>query len=72
VLEVLGGGNFEVKLPRGVDIREGDVISFPAINTQIVGVVEKIKVKAADPFQTILFKSPVNIYELRFVEIFTD
>ena len=67
-----GGGNFEVTLPRGVDIKEGDVISFPSISTEVLGVVEKIQVTPADSFQTILFKNPVNMHELRFVLVRTE
>lgn len=66
----VGGGNFEVELPRGVDISPGDVVSFPSISKEVAGVVEKIKVRPADAYQTILFKSPVNLFMLRFVEVF--
>lgn len=68
----IGGGNFEIRLPRGIDVREGDTISFPSIRTKIVGVIEKIKVKPTDSLQTILFKSPINLYQLRWVEILAD
>ncbi|HEY4486919.1 MAG TPA: rod shape-determining protein MreC [Candidatus Paceibacterota bacterium] len=64
-----GGGNFEVSLPRGVDIQEGDVISFPSISTEVLGIVEKIQAEASDSFQTILFKNPVNMNELHFVVV---
>jgi len=65
----IGGGNFEASLPRGLSVREGDTVSFPSISTEIAGVVEKIKVQSADAFQSILFKIPVNLYELRYVEV---
>lgn len=64
-----GGGNFRLEIPRGVDITEGDIISFPSISTTIAGVVERIQVEPNDPFQTILFKSPINTNELKWVEV---
>lgn len=69
VAEGLGGGNFRTKLPRGVDIKEGDNISLADIGINIFGRVEKIIVTPADQFQTILFKNPVNTSELRFISI---
>ena len=65
----LGGGNFKVELPKEVDIKEGDKVVMPSISTNIFGTVEKIESKDSDSFQTILFKNPVNISELKWVEV---
>lgn len=65
----LGGGNFSVEIPREIDIKEGDSIVIPSISTNIFGTVEKIDFKESDSFQTILFKNPVNISELKWVEV---
>ncbi len=65
----IGGGNFNIFLPREVEIKEGDVIIIPSITTNVFGIVEKINFKDKDSFQTILFKSPINISELNWVEI---
>lgn len=67
-----GGGNFEARLPVDVKISQGDVITFPHIRSHVFGVVEKIIVDSTDSLQTVLFKAPVNMHELRFVEIETD
>ena len=64
-----GGGNFEAELPRGVDVLPGDVVSFPSISEEIAGVVERIEAYPADAYQTILFKSPVNLFTLKYVEV---
>ncbi len=69
IAEGLGGGNFRTKLPRGVDIKKGDNISLADIGTNTFGRVEKIVATPADQFQTILFKNPVNMAELRFLHI---
>src|SRR3989344_2705857 len=65
-----GGGNFEARLPRGVEVAEGDSIIIPSIDPKLFAVVEKINVAPSDPFQVILFKSPVNLFEVEYVEIY--
>jgi len=65
----MGGGNFNIYLPREVEVQEGDMIIVPSINPNVFGIVEKINFEDKDSFQTVLFKSPVNISELSFVEI---
>ncbi len=64
-----GGGNFEAKLPRDANVVVGDIVSIPDIDIKILGTVEYIQKEANDPFQVVFIKSPVNIYELKFVEI---
>ncbi len=68
----VGGGNFNIFLPREVEVKEGDVIIIPSITTNVFGIVEKVNFKDKDSFQTVLFKSPVNISELSFVEIVSN
>lgn len=65
----IGGGNFSIFLPSEVQIKEGDVIVIPAITPNVFGIIEKVNFKDKDSFQTVLFKSPVNISELRFVQV---
>ncbi|MFA6158152.1 MAG: rod shape-determining protein MreC [Candidatus Paceibacterota bacterium] len=67
-----GGGNFEARLPVGVDVKEGDAITFPHIRSHIFGIVENISVDSTDSLQTILFKAPVNMHQLQFVEVETE
>jgi len=65
----VGGGNFNIFLPREVEVKEGDVIVIPSITANIFGIVEKVNFNEKDSVQTVLFKSPVNISELSFVQI---
>lgn len=65
----MGGGNFNIQLPREVEVKEGDIITIPSITANVFGIVEKVNFKDTDSFQTVLFKSPVNISELNFVEV---
>ena len=64
-----GGGNFSTQLPRATDIVEGDIVTMPGINPKIFGVVESATADSADPFQIILFKNPINLNQMRWVEI---
>lgn len=65
----IGGGNFNIFLLREVEVKEGDVIVIPSITANVFGIVEKVNFKDKDSFQTVLFKSPVNISELNFVQV---
>jgi cell shape-determining protein MreC len=64
-----GGGNFEAVLPRGVAVQEGDAILMPGINPLLFGTILKILAAPSDSFQTILFKNPVNMFELYYLEL---
>jgi rod shape-determining protein MreC len=68
----MGGGNFKIELPREVGVKEGDSIVIPSISPNIFGIVEKISYRETDAFQTLLFKSPSNISELKWVEVITS
>ena len=64
-----GGGNFEATLPREIEITEGMHALLPGITPTIVATVSKIISDARDPFQKIIFQSPVNIQELNYVYV---
>lgn len=63
----MGGGNFEVSVPKEVDIKEGDSIVIPSVSTNVFGIVDHLEYESADAFQRVLFKSPVNVSELKWV-----
>ena len=67
-----GDGVFEIKLPQGVAVELGDSVALPETDLFILGAVEQITKKPEDPFQIILFKSAVNIFELRWVQILKE
>ncbi len=64
-----GGGNFEMILPRNFTPTKGDQVVLPGINPYVVAVVETIISDPRDPFVKALLVSPVNIQELKFVEV---
>lgn len=64
-----GAGEYEVRMPRDVSFRVGEMISYQSIDTAILAKVEKIITDPRDPFQSLLAKVPVNLSTLKFVII---
>jgi len=64
-----GGGNFEMILPRDFILQKGDQVVLPGISTYILALVETTISDPRDPFTKVLLSSPVNIEELKFVEV---
>jgi len=64
-----GGGNFYLRMPSGVPVSEGDVVSAPGSFPMILGNVARVEDASADSFRIILLRSPVNIQELKWIEI---
>ncbi len=64
-----GGGNFEMILPRDFTLQKGDQVLLPGINNLLVGIVETILSDPREPFIKALIVSPVNVQELKFVEV---
>jgi cell shape-determining protein MreC len=64
-----GGGNFEMILPRDFVIEKETEVQLPGITPYILGVVKTIISDPRDSFQKALLVSPINIQELKFVEV---
>lgn len=67
-----GGGNFEITLPRVDEVEVGGLITTSGAEPFILGIVEFIKADMADSFQKVLFRTPLNIQELKWVEVYPD
>ena len=67
-----GGGNFYIDLDRDVEVFQDEIIMLPGIEGLVLGVVGEIRQKPADASKQILFKTPVNIYEIKWMEIFLE
>lgn len=65
----VGGGNFQIRLPRGVEVRTGDLIVPTEYPNYVVGQVRTVEKHPSDSFQTLFVKVPVNIYEVTFVHV---
>ena len=64
-----GGGNFEMILPRDLNIPKGTTFSLPGINSDVVAVVNSTLSDPRDSFAKALLSSPVNVQELKFVQV---
>lgn len=62
-----GGGQYEVVLPRDAVVSDGDFVNSPSLSDRPFGVVTAVLSNPADPFETVLFTSTVNIYNMRWV-----
>jgi cell shape-determining protein MreC len=64
-----GGGNFEMILPRDFILTKSAEVHLPGINPYVVAVVETVISDPRDAFTKALLVSPVNIQELKFVQV---
>lgn len=64
-----GSGNFELHVPRDLDVRDGDVLTLPGFPQYIIGVIKSVEFDDRDPYQTVLVRIPMNVQELKFVRI---
>lgn len=62
-----GGGQYQAELSRDVVVDEGDFVSSLNLNERVFGIVTKVLSDPTQPFETVLFAPPVNIYDLRWV-----
>jgi len=66
-----GGGQYEVELPRDAVVSDGDFVNSPSITDKPFGVVSAVLSDPTQPFETVLFTSTVNIYNMRWVLVGT-
>jgi cell shape-determining protein MreC len=71
VMQIIGrgGGNFEMLLPRDFNIEKSTEVALPGIAAHTVAIVESIISDPRDSYQKALLRSPVNIFELKSVEV---
>jgi len=69
ILEGTGAGNFRIEVPRETVVEIGDRILSPDLSARLLGIVEDSAVEPTDFFKEVLARSPVNIFNLRFVLI---
>jgi rod shape-determining protein MreC len=64
-----GGGNFEMILPRDFKLETGNQALLPGINDYVVAEAVTIISDPRNPFTKALLVSPINIQELKFVQV---
>lgn len=69
IAEGVGGGNFQIRLPKDIEVKEKDIINLANADKNILGIVEYIKTKPSDAFQEIFLRSPFNILDIKNVQV---
>jgi rod shape-determining protein MreC len=67
-----GGGQYRASVPHGSGAQVGDFVSDSTLDGRPFGVVASVVTDPSDPFDTVLFAPPVNIYQTRFVLVDTS
>ncbi len=62
-----GGGQYEAQVSRDTTVNEGDFVLNPTLYDRPFGIVSAVLSDPTQPFKTVLFAPPVNIYQLRWV-----
>ncbi|MFA6253650.1 MAG: rod shape-determining protein MreC [Candidatus Paceibacterota bacterium] len=65
-----GVGNFTITLPKDTPVFEGDRVTTPSLGNYLIGSVGHIEKMASRPTQTILVRTPVNLWQLKWLEIY--
>lgn len=68
-VEGRGGGNFYMKIPKNIKVKVDDPVIWPSTETILLGVVEVVESGDGDAYSQVLFKSPINMNSLRYVQI---
>jgi cell shape-determining protein MreC len=66
-----GGGLMSAQVPRDSVAAVGDIVSVPSIDNKVIGQVIAINKDSTQPFETILFTSLSNIYDMRWALVDT-
>lgn len=65
----LGGGRYEMEVPKDFEVQVGDTILYPHEKIILLGVVEQSEVREDDLFKKIYFNTPVPLDSLSYVTI---
>jgi cell shape-determining protein MreC len=67
----LGGGNLRVILPRGVAVKQGDIIAIPALSPEYAGTVDAIDRPEGSSLEAIYIRLPFDVYKEKWVYLAT-
>ena len=65
-----GAGNFTITLPKDTAVAVGDRVLAPLLNNYLIGIVGHIEKISSRPTQTILVQTPINLWELKWLEVY--
>jgi rod shape-determining protein MreC len=69
VAEGHGSGNFYIKAPKNIEVKELDPVVVPGTYSYILGSLEKIESSEGEAFTHLYFKLPVNLNSLKYVNV---
>ncbi len=64
-----GGGNFEMMIPKDLEVPTGSTVILPNNKSRIVAIVADRISDVHDPMNKVILRSPINIQELKWVEL---
>lgn len=64
-----GRGNFELIMPRDIELANGEPVMLPGSGNRVVGLVAGKISDPRDAFNKILLTTPVNVEMLKFVQV---
>ncbi|MBK5215775.1 MAG: hypothetical protein JJE53_03145 [Candidatus Pacebacteria bacterium] len=67
-----GGGNFEMIIPIELIINKGTMVLLPGNSSLVVAVVDEIISKPSDPFKKVILTSPINVQNIKWVQVKTN
>jgi len=67
-----GGGNFEMIIPMDLSIEKEAIIYIPGNSSAVLALVDEVISSPSDPFKKVILKSPVNIQNLKWVQVRKD
>lgn len=67
-----GGGNFEMIIPIELSVLKETIIYLPGSNSEVLALVDEVISKPSDPFKKVILSSPVNVQNLKWVQVKKD
>jgi len=67
-----GGGNFEMVIPIELSAEKGTIIFLPGNPSEVIALIDEIISEPTDPFKKVILSSPVNVQNLKWVQVKKD
>lgn len=62
-----GGGQYEAQVSREAHVNEGEFVLADSFDDKPIGIVSAVLLDPTQPFKTVLFAPPINVYQVRWV-----
>jgi len=72
ILSGRGGGNFEMIIPIELQVEKGTIIYLPNNPSLVLALVDETISKPSDPFKKVILSSPVNVQNIKWVQVKKD